>query len=259
MPSYNKGGGSRGNFGKNVWRRSTLMVLTESYTVAASTVPLEDVGDGTGVTQKVLQPGEVLAKIVNGAESGKVGPFMAAGTKEVQTETATGTVSGGTYTLTFNGQTTANIAWNAANSAIQSALEALSTIGVGNIAVTGGPFPGTPVTLTFQGTMGGNQPQITATTTNLTGSTPGITMATSTPGTTGAVDGRGDTANIVGINDTFLPWQLLEHDVEVAAAYDAVAVQGWCYERDGSGARVVLSNTTADAMRGTKTLDVKFH
>ena len=72
----------------------------------------------------------------------------------------------------------------------------------------------------------------------------------------GATDGRADTANLVGINDTFLPWQLLERDVEIAVTYEATVVQGWCFERDAAGARVVLSNTTIDAMRGVKGLDI---
>jgi hypothetical protein len=74
----------------------------------------------------------------------------------------------------------------------------------------------------------------------------------------GATDGRQTAANIVGINDTFLPWQLLERDVEIAATYEATAVQGWCFERDAAGLRIPLSNTTADAMRGVKGLDVHF-
>jgi len=72
----------------------------------------------------------------------------------------------------------------------------------------------------------------------------------------GATDGRQTAANIVGINDTFLPWQLLERDVEIAVTYEATVVQGWCFERDAAGARVVLSNTTIDAMRGVKGLDI---
>jgi hypothetical protein len=46
-----------------------------------------------------------------------------------------------------------------------------------------------------------------------------------------ASDGRQTAANIVGICDTFLPWQLMEHDVEIAVAYDAAVVQAWCFER----------------------------
>lgn len=74
----------------------------------------------------------------------------------------------------------------------------------------------------------------------------------------GATDGRQTLTNIVGINNTFLPWQLLERDVEVSAVYECTAVQGWCFERDAAGVRIALTNTTADAMRGVKGLDVHF-
>lgn len=74
----------------------------------------------------------------------------------------------------------------------------------------------------------------------------------------GVTDGRQTLANIVGINDTWLPWQLMEHDSSVAVTQDAKCVQAWCFERDASGARIALTNTTADAMRGTKLLDIKF-
>src|SRR5206468_2359075 len=41
--------------------------------------------------------------------------------------------TGGTFTLTFSGQTTAPIAFNAAATDVQSALQALSSIGPGNV------------------------------------------------------------------------------------------------------------------------------
>ncbi|MFI6368709.1 hypothetical protein ACIBG0_39010 [Nocardia sp. NPDC050630] len=53
------------------------------------------------------------------------------------TVTVPGGTTAGTFPLTFNGQTAAGIAYNAATSAVQSALEALSTIGTGNVTVTG--------------------------------------------------------------------------------------------------------------------------
>lgn len=151
MPSFTKGGGTRTPFGSNEYLRSTQDVKKESYTLAAATVPVEVI-DGTD--QKMLKPGEVLAKITTGPDAGKVGPYST------------------------------------------------DTVGV--------------------------------------------------------TDGRSVAANIVGLNDTWLPWQLLERDVEVAATYECTAVQGWCTERDAAGARVPLSNATADAMRGTKGLDVHF-
>ena len=74
----------------------------------------------------------------------------------------------------------------------------------------------------------------------------------------GATDGRQTAANIVGLNDTFLPWQLIERDVEVACLYIGTAVQAWCFEYDATPVPIVLTNTTADAMRSTKGLDVTF-
>ena len=99
-------------------------------------------------------------------------------TNEVQTVTITGAPSGGNFTLTFNGNTTANIAFNAAASAVQSALVALSGVGSGQVAVTGSN--GGPYTVEFTGTLAlANQPQMTASGAGLTGgTTPGVTVAT---------------------------------------------------------------------------------
>ncbi|MGW0948431.1 phage tail tube protein [Streptomyces sp. NPDC002623] len=108
----------------------------------------------------------------------------AAGTDEVQTVTITGTPTGGTYTLTFNGQTTAGIVYNATFSQVQSALEALSNIAPGDVVCAGGPHPGTAVTVTFGGAYDGTDvPQMTASAASLTGgSSPAVTVTTTTPG-----------------------------------------------------------------------------
>jgi hypothetical protein len=79
------------------------------------------------------------------------------------------------------------------------------------------------------------------------------------PFSAAATDGRQTAANIVGLCNTFLPWQLMERDVEVAVVYECTAVQAWCFEYNVSNARVALTNTTADAMRGKKNLDIMFH
>lgn len=150
MADFKKGSGTTTPFGRNEFLRSTRELLTEPYTLAASTVPAKTIDGVAG--QKILQPGTVLAKITTGPEAGKVGPYQA-----------------------------------------------------------------------------------------------------------GAADGRSTAANIVGLCLTFAPWQLVERDIEVSAVYGCVAVQAWCIELDATGASVPLSNTTADAMRGTKTLDVLFH
>lgn len=74
MPSFSTNAAARTPFGKNQYLRSTKAVKTESYTVAAASVPSETID---GNTEKILQPGTVMAKITSGADSGKVGPFQA--------------------------------------------------------------------------------------------------------------------------------------------------------------------------------------
>jgi hypothetical protein len=150
MSTFVKGGSVGTPFGRNEFLRSTQDVKTESYTVAASTVPARTIDGNAG--QKILKPGTVMAKITSGGDAGKIGPFQAL-----------------------------------------------------------------------------------------------------------ATDGRQTLTNIVGLEVTFLPWQLIERDVEVSVAYECTAVQGWCIELDSAGAELVLTNTTADAMRSSKTLDIMFH
>ena len=75
----------------------------------------------------------------------------------------------------------------------------------------------------------------------------------------GVTDGRQTLANIVGINDTFLPWQLIERDVEVGVLQTGKVVQAWCFELDAGGNLVALSNATAgDAVFNGKLLSIKF-
>lgn len=78
--------------------------------------------------------------------------------------------------------------------------------------------------------------------------------------TTGVTDGRSTAANIVGLELTFLPWTLVERDVEVSVVYDCYAVQAWCLEYTAAGGAVPqpLSNATADAMRNLRGMDVHF-
>jgi hypothetical protein len=74
---------------------------------------------------------------------------------EIDTITPSGTVSGGNWTITVEGETTANIAHTANAATIQAALEKLGNIDKGDVTVTGGPLSATgpvvPVVLTFDG------------------------------------------------------------------------------------------------------------
>ena len=101
---------------------------------------------------------------------------------EVQTVTITGSPTGGTFTLTYSGQTTAGIAYNATATTVKNALQALSTVGNGNVAVTGSA--GGPYTVTFQGDLAGiNAAAMTASGAGLTGgSSPAVNIATATAG-----------------------------------------------------------------------------
>jgi len=93
----------------------------------------------------------------------------------------------GTFTLTQNGQTTGGIAWNASAATIQSALEALSTVGAGNVSVTlttTGTY-GRTIGITFQNAKAGlDLPQ---TTINTAGLVP--IMSTVVPFNTTSVNG----------------------------------------------------------------------
>lgn len=250
MASFVKGGGITTPFGRNEYMRSTKNTRYESYTFAAASLPAVTIDGHAG--QKILQSGVALAKITSGPDAGKVGPFQAAGTGEVDTITKGGTWTSGSYKLTVEGDTTAAIPIASTAAQILAALEAA---GVEDVTVTGGPLSTTPVVLTWS--TGGDQVDVTVDVTGVTGSSP-TAAVTKTDGTAGAADGRGTLANLVGINDTFLPWTLVERDVEIAALQHGVPVQAWCFEMNTAGLFVPLSNTTADAMRSTKLLDLNF-
>jgi len=262
MASFDKGPGLRTPFGRNVFLRSTRDVKTESRTLAASTVPAETIDGATA--QKILQPGTVLAKITSGADSGKVGPFQGGGgVNEVQRITVDAT--GGTYTISFDGETTAAIAATATAAAVQAALEATDVFAPGDVVVTGGPGSAggtTPYTFTFGGQYAYTNVAAFTTTTSLTGGAGTAAVTTITqgeaPGVGGPSDGRQDPANIVGLCNTFLPWQLMDRDVEVAVVYECTAVQAWCIELNAAGARVALTDAVAAAMQNKKGLSILF-
>jgi hypothetical protein len=136
----------------------------------------------TQVAAQLLRAGNEIrtftdAIVVADAGYSGLGP-LDGGTAEVQTVTIGGAPTGGTFTLTVpiaGAGTTAAIAFNAAASAVQTALRALP--GLGGVTVTGsGPY-----TVTFPSTLG-NVPQMTATSSLTGGTTPGVTVATTTPG-----------------------------------------------------------------------------
>jgi hypothetical protein len=87
---------------------------------------------------------------------------------------ALGTPSAGTFTLTYKGQTTSAIAYNATAATVQTALLALSTVGAGNATVSGSA--GGPYTIGFIGTLVLDTTAMTGSGAGLTGGTFAITQ-----------------------------------------------------------------------------------
>lgn len=158
------------------------------------------------------------------------------GVNEVDTITKTGTWSGGTYTLTFNAQTTGNIAYNATAATIQAALVALSNIAQYEVTVTGGPLSTTPIVIRLDGTLSGTQATgVTITTTNVTGSTPGAGVVRTVTGLTNAAAYRD---LLVPSDASSLPFIAIEENVgnglDVFRYRDAV-VNTLHFEVDANG------------------------
>lgn len=70
---------------------------------------------------------------------------------EVTTLTKSGTVSGGTFTLTVNGDTTTAIAYNASNATVLAALVALGTVNAADVVLTGGAINSAALVATWGG------------------------------------------------------------------------------------------------------------
>jgi len=117
------------------------------------------------------------------------------GTNEIQTLTFAGTITGGTFILSFNNRQTGPISWSSTNNtlrdAIDSALEGLSSIGTSGVTTAVGVMTagiGT-ITVTFSGSRVAKlDVSELIRISSLTGSGASLTVSTSTPGVT--ADGR---------------------------------------------------------------------
>jgi len=101
-------------------------------------------------------------------------------------QTITVDATGGTYTLTFEGDTTSAIDHKAegprgpTGGTVAEHLEALPTVGLGNVSVNGPP--GGPYTVEFTAALGGaEQPLLTANPSGLTGATHSVHIALARP------------------------------------------------------------------------------
>ena len=171
-------------------RKSTFSALL-SETISSSSVEVDALRViiyhvGNGGSFRTMRE-QVRQQILIGRETG---------TNEVQTLTVTGTPTGGTFRITLDGVETANIAYNATPANVQTALEAISSVGAGNVTCGGGTLPGATVTITFTGSKAAT-PQNLCTVTNAA-FTGGTTPTGAIARTTNAVReiGAGATANV---------------------------------------------------------------
>lgn len=136
----------------------------------------------------VITGGKIIEGVYYGLTSAGA---PTAGTSEVQTLTIGGTPTGGTFTLVFDGFTTAAITWSATNNTLRdnvdAALEALPNIGTGGVTTAVGTMTagiGT-LTITFAGNLASLAvATITVGTNSLTGTSPTVAVVETTPGVT---------------------------------------------------------------------------
>lgn len=106
------------------------------------------------------------------------------GVNEVQTLTAGGAPAGNDFKLTYNGQQTSAITYNASThhptaTEVRDALRALSNVPDTDLTAGGGPLDGTPVTITFSGSLA--EQDVNA----LVSDDANIVVSTTTPGKSG--------------------------------------------------------------------------
>jgi hypothetical protein len=119
------------------------------------------------------------------------GPDNVTPASAVQSVNVPASVTGGTFTLTFNGKTTPALPFNASAAEVQSALVALSSVGEGsviinnvsvtgpNVEVTGGPGASAPYAVTFAKYLSNTPvPTISANSSNLAGGSASVSVAT---------------------------------------------------------------------------------
>lgn len=155
---------------------------TAFETAQSGTLDVSSLVSGTDydATLKVVPSG--LALSFDGSKYVRFG-----GVSEVQAITITGAPTGGTFTITFDGETTAAIAYNATAATVQAALEALSNVNPGDITVGGAAGAWT---LTFGGRYAEQSvPQVTAASSLTGGADPAVTPSTTTAGVSGVLAG----------------------------------------------------------------------
>jgi hypothetical protein len=132
-------------------------------------------------------------QVIEGSSSRvlSTGAAPVAGTNEVQNIEITGSPTGGTYTLGFEGHRTSALDHDADATAVQTALRALAPIGSDGVTVTGDGSNATPFVVTFVGRLAKLAvPTITLVSNDLEGGTdPDVEITVATPGVTATLRG----------------------------------------------------------------------
>lgn len=129
-------------------------------------MPIPVINDQVQFTNDRLNPIEGSGHVISCAfqpslsvvKGEVVAQITSASVNEVQTISDSATVSGGTFTLTLFGKTTAALAYNISNANLEAAIEALlveAGIVGGTVAVAGSGLPGNDTTITYGGTLAG--------------------------------------------------------------------------------------------------------
>lgn len=179
------------------------------------------------------------------------------GTNEKQVVSLVGNVTGGTFTLDFDGQETGNIAYDATANAVQTELEGLSNIEVGDVEVTGDN--GGPWTIEFKGNLSDTDVAVLIADGSLLESTneqQTVSLASCSGGTF-TLDYEGDTTDPIAHNASAAT---VESELEALPSIGAgnVSVSGsgpWVVEFTGELTGVDVSLLTADGSNLTGKLD----
>lgn len=148
----------------------------------------------------------------------------ASGTNEVQTIIVYGT--GGTYTLTFDGQTTSATAWNASAATLETNLENLSNITA--VSVSGSGTPADPYVVTFENPGGQDVAEMTGDATSLTGGGGEVVTVT------GAVETTNEVQTVtIGATVTGGTYKL---------SFDGAQTGAIAYDADSSAVETALEN-----------------
>jgi len=141
------------------------------------------------------------------------------GTNELQRISLPAGIQSGTFALEFNGETTADIPYNASRDQVKTALEGLANINVGDVQVFG-PHSG-PWTVEFTGTLAEtDQPLLSAIGTNLVVSGGSLSLIETTQGNDGA-------ASVVLATTTFQEVVSIEQiQIDAGGGDDTIIIEG---------------------------------